>query len=303
VNALVIGFGSIGSRHARLLSELGCSTAVVSARSIVFPSVHADLAEALRQHRPEYVVIANATDKHGETLLALAQLGFAGTVLVEKPLFSRSQPIPALPFRATFVAYNMRFHPIIQRLKSLLQGQTVLSVLAYVGQYLPDWRPAVDYRTSYSASAQQGGGVLRDLSHELDYLTWMLGGWDRVSALGGQLSSLEITSEDVFALLLVTPACPVVTLQMNYLDRLSRRFVIVNTTQHTIEADLVRGTLMVDRHGESFPIDRDGTYKEMHVAALSGQPNELCGAAEGLATLRLIEAAERAATQAMWIAR
>ena len=138
----------------------------------------------------------------------------------------------------------------------------------------------MDYRKSYSASAEQGGGVLRDLSHELDYLTWILGGWSRVGALGGKLSSLESDSEDVFAMLLVTPACPVVTLQLNYLDRPGRRTVIVNTNDHTLEADLIAGTLTVDCNREAFTIERDDTYRMMHAAVLAADTQVLCSAEE-----------------------
>lgn len=303
MNVLIIGYGSIGARHARLLTALGCNTAVVSERNVDFPVVYPDLASALAAERQEYVVIANITSRHHDTLSMLAQRGYTGTVLVEKPLFSRYHELPQYPFRKVFVAYNFRFHPIIRQLKTFLEGETILSVQAYVGQYLPEWRPTRDYRASYSASAEQGGGVLRDLSHELDYLTWILGGWQRVSALGGHFSSLDITSDDVFALMLVTPSCQVVTLQLNYLDRLARRFVLVNTSRHTIEADLVRETITVDRDSKSFTGGMHYSYRAMHEAILSGDADTLCSLDEGNETLRLIEAAELAAERREWVER
>lgn len=303
VNALVIGYGSIGSRHARLLAELGCRTTVLSHRKADFPVVYHDLAEALAAENPDYVVIANATKQHYDSLATLARLGYTGTVLVEKPVFDRYVEIRPLDFRKTFVAYNLRFHPVVQRLKALLEGEKALSVQAYVGQYLPDWRPASDYRRSYSASAEQGGGALRDLSHELDYLTWILGGWERVSALGGHFSPLEITSDDVYALMLATPSCPIVTLQLNYLDRRARRFVLVNTANHTFEADLVGGSIAIDRDSEAFAIERDDTYRAMHQAILAGSTGTLCSLDEGLSTLRLIEAAESSVRKGEWVVR
>lgn len=303
MNVLVVGYGSIGARHARILSELGCHTAIVSGRKVDFQIVYPDLVAALAAEHPDYVVIANETNQHQNTLSELAKLGYTGTVLVEKPLFSNWAELPDQPFRKLFVAYNLRFHPIIQRLKTLLEGEEILSVQSYVGQYLPDWRPATDYRASYSASAEQGGGALRDLSHELDYLTWMLGKWERVSALGGHLSSLEITSDDIFALMLVTPLCPIVTLQLNYLDRKTRRFVLVNTSDHTIEADLIKGSITIDRDIELFTTERDVTYRSMHQAVLSGNTGALCSLDEGLETLYLIQMAERSARQGEWVKR
>jgi predicted dehydrogenase len=301
--ALIVGYGSIGARHARLLVELGCHTSVVSRRTVDFPVVYHSLQEAISVEMPDYIVIANETNQHHDTLLALAQYGYTGMVLVEKPLFSNMVELVSLPFSNVFVAYNLRFHPIIQRLKTLLEGEAILSVQAYVGQYLPDWRPSTDYRKSYSASAIQGGGALRDLSHELDYLSWILGGWQRVSAIGGHLSPLEISSDDIFALMLVTRACPVVMLQLNYLDRLARRTVLINTSKHTIEADLIKGTITIDRESESIPVGRDDTYRGMHEAILSGSIDTLCSLDEGIETLRLIEAAENATKRGEWVAR
>jgi hypothetical protein len=66
-----------------------------------------------------------------------------------------------------------------------LDGRSAITVSAYVGQDLRDWRPGRDHRTTASATQQAGGGVLRDLSHELDYLLWLFGPWQRVAALGG----------------------------------------------------------------------------------------------------------------------
>ena len=302
-NALVVGYGSIGARHARLLAELGCRTVVVSGRNIDFPFIYPNLEVALATEQSEYVVIANATNKHHDTLSTLARLNYAGTVLVEKPIFDRCKVVPKNNFRKVFVAYNLRCHPVIQHLKTLLIGEKILSVQAYAGQYLPGWRPQTDYRISYSANAEQGGGVIRDLSHELDYLTWMLGGWNRVSAVGGHFSELEIDSDDIFSLMFTTPLCPIVTLQLNYLDRITRRFVIINTLRHTIEADLVHGSITVDRDSTFLSAERDYTYRKMHADILLENTENLCSIEEGLDILRLIEAAESAAIRMEWVGR
>lgn len=300
-NALVIGYGSIGARHARILCELGCNTGVVSHRAVQYPLVFNSIQQALGDHAPEYVVIANATDQHHGSLEILARLGYGGTVLVEKPIFGQVLSLPTHSFRQAGVAYNLRFHPILQDLKSLMQGETILTAQACAGQYLPDWRPGTDYRTSYSADVTRGGGVLRDLSHELDYLGWLLGSCHRVAALGGHLSPLEISSDDAFSMLLSTTRCPIVSVQLNYLDRTGRRVLVVNTADHTFEADLVRGTLTVDREITRVDIDRDATYRSMHDKLLCGSTEDICSLDEGLATLRLVEAATHAASRLEWI--
>lgn len=302
-SALVVGYGSIGQRHARVLGGLDCHVGVLSRRPVDFANSYSDLADALAKVRPDYVVVANSTDEHHRTLEALVLQGYTGVVLVEKPLFSGPLTVPPHVFKQVFVAYNLRFHPVIQEMRMLIEGQRLLSVHAYVGQYLPEWRPGSDYRKSYSVRAERGGGALRDLSHELDYLTWMTGQWQLVSALGGHFSPLEMDSDDIFALLLRTERCPVVTLQMNCVDRRARRFVIVNTAEHTIEADLIGGSIALDRESLSFIPEPDGTYRAMHEELLSGNCASLCTLNEGLDVLRLIEAAERSADQCEWVRR
>ncbi|MEI7026252.1 Gfo/Idh/MocA family protein [Paenibacillus sp. y28] len=299
MNVLVVGYGSIGRRHCRLLQELGCTVAVVSRQEDVPFPCYASLEEALRFAEPDYVVVANRTHEHYPTLAHLRTLGYQGAILMEKPLFDSALLLQPSYLQSVFTAYNLRFHPVLQRLKRLLKPP-VISVQVYAGQYLPDWRDS-DYRTSYSAYRSQGGGVLRDLSHELDYIQWLFGPWTGVCAIGGRHSPLEIESEDVFALLLRTSGCPVVSVQMNYLDRIRQRHVIVNTADQTYLADLIRHTLQIGRHTEAFLCDADTTYRSQHQAMLLGRHEQLCSGREALQTLQLIEQAERSARLGRWI--
>lgn len=300
-NCLVIGYGSIGSRHARLLSESGHAVAVLSRREIAFEPSFRRLERALRKQRPDYVIIANDTASHLATLDRLQEHGFRGIVLVEKPLCHGPWPARAYDFRAVFVGYNLRFLTILQALRGYLAEEEVLSVAAYVGQYLPDWRPDSDYRSSSSASAQRGGGVLRDLSHELDLLLWLFGPWLRLAATGGRQGPLEIDSDDQWAVLIRLRRCPLASLQLNYLDRVGRRQLIVNTTRHSYFADLIAGTLTRDDGAETYATDRDSTYLAQHRAALARDPTWICSLQEGAAVATMIEAIERAGASNGWV--
>jgi predicted dehydrogenase len=183
----------------------------------------------------------------------------------------------------------------------VLAEERAISAHLYVGQYLPDWRPGRDYRETASASRQAGGGVLRDLSHELDYLTWLFGRCERIAALGGRFSTLEIDSDDVQGLLLAFERCPVVTAQLNYLDRRGSRNLIVNTAKRTIAADLVRSTLAIGGEEKAFPLGRDDTYLAQHRRILGNAHEGLCTLGEGAAVLEIIAAAEAAAATGQWV--
>ena len=208
---LVIGFGSIGKRHVRLLRDMGLLVHVYSRRSFPEEIEYQSLGVALKEVDPEYVVIANETSEHFSTLNTVLSFDVP-QVLVEKPLFTFPETPLDIKISQVCVAYNLRFHPLLRQLRSEIEEETVLSVQVYVGQYLPNWRPHQDYRQSYSVSKALGGGVLRDLSHELDYLNWLFGPWEALTALGGHYSFLEGDSDDVFCLLLQMKHCSAVTL-------------------------------------------------------------------------------------------
>lgn len=301
--ALVIGHGSAGYRHGAALQGLGLEVAVVSRRPLEGGPGYATAEAGLEGFGPDYVVVADETARHAESLGRLAAAGFAGTVLVEKPLFDRDIPVPDNAFAGLYVGYQLRYHPAIRALRRHLpEAGRIVSARAYVGQHLATWRPARPYAESYSARATAGGGALRDLSHEIDLLLWLLGPWTRLTALGGNHAVLEIDSDDAYALLLETRDCPLATLQLNYLDRPGRRTLLVNGAAATLEADLVAGTLT--RDGEALPLPgpaHDAT-EAMHAAVLSGAAEEACDAAQGRAVMHAIAAAEAAVAQRQWIA-
>lgn len=304
MKALVIGYGSIGKRHCDILPLIGCPTAVVSARDIpvagvaVFHSVE----EALAADRFDYAVIANTTAEHFATIDRLFAAGFGGVILVEKPLFAKPEKsYPSWERDRIFTGYNLRFHPALAALKEALGGGLVFSATLYVGQYLPNWRPERDYRTLYSASRKMGGGVLRDLSHELDYALWLFGGWRALAALGGHFSDLATDADDAFTVVGETERCRLLTIHINCLDRIPHREIVVNTAAGTVTLDLLTGELATPSGITRFPVGRNDTYQAMHEAVISGPHAALCGFDEGLAVVEMIDAIERAAEEKIWV--
>jgi predicted dehydrogenase len=303
-SCLIVGYGSIGKRHESVLQQMGNRTFVVSGHHTEGGRFYATLDDALSEGPFDYIVIANRTCDHRENFDRILSFGYNGPLLIEKPVFDRAGDVYKDDMPNTFVGYNLRFDPVVQALFRECRDKKILSFHGYVGQYLPDWRPGIDYRRSYSASRNAGGGVLRDLSHELDYICRIAGRWKRVCAIAGRFSALSIDAEDVVGLLLETEHCPLITLQLNYLDRKSRREVIVNLQDRTLKADIAGQCLWVDRNQTHYPSDRDHAYRQMHQQILeSGDVQDVCTFREGLETLELIEAAERSAVQNRWVCR
>ncbi len=297
LKVLVVGQGSIGRRHGRLAKELGAAVASVSAYGQPGETCFADLKTGLREFAPTHLLIANPTGSHKESLQAALELGFTGPILVEKPIFDSPLALPYVNPDQIQVAYNLRFHPLLGALKAQLEGQRPLTAQLYVGQYLPTWRPERPYQESYSAKKAEGGGALRDLSHELDSLMWLLGPWKAVSALGGKSGSLEIDSDDHFCLLLELEGGVHVTLEVNYLDRNPARRINVNCDQTSFYADLGQGLLKRNGEETRFQVERDHTYTYQLKAFLGLTPGPLCPYPDALAVLHLIAGAEQAVQQ------
>lgn len=213
--ALIVGFGSIGKRHLRLIRELlpKADIRVLHHRECDGTPQYADgsfstLEQAIA-FAPQVALIAGPAPFHVKMAQPLAKAGVH--LLVEKPLSTSLDGVMQLletcrEYKVVLLTgYNLRFLPSLQRFRSILIEQVigrVLSVRCEVGQYLPTWRSDTDYRQSVSARRELGGGVLLELSHEIDYLRWIFGEVDWVRAALSRQSDLEIDVEDTAHLIL-----------------------------------------------------------------------------------------------------
>ena len=298
-NCLVIGYGSIGKRHAATLTDLSCQVSLVTQQIIPQYPCYQSVENALAAEKIDYIVIANATNLHEYTLVFVLNTGYTGKILVEKPLFSNPNNINVKNTDNIFVGYNLRFNETLSQLKRLLADEQLISFSARVGQYLPTWRSNIDYRNSCSAKKKEGGGVLRDLSHELDYATWICGDAEMVTALGGKFSELEIDSDDTYSILKRTQKCPSVIIHLDYLSRIVCRQVHAQTTKHTYFADLINHILLID--DRKIQCQNVNTYKKQHTAVLTGDSKALCSYEHGNKIVQLINMIEQANRQCAWV--
>jgi predicted dehydrogenase len=261
VRGLVVGLGSIGRRHARNWASLGLGPLAVcrlhkqlqhepqQPLQVEYTEYH-NLDRALEAWRPDVVLVTNPTSLHVETTRSALQAG--AHVLVEKPLGSTLDGIGELvdaaraSCRTLMVAYNLRFHPGLKRLKALVAGNAigrVISARAEVGEYLPDWHPWEDYRRSYSGRRDLGGGAMLTFSHELDALCWLLGAPRRLAALTSHASSLEVDTEDVAELVLQFESGALGSVHVDYVRRPPRRAIEVVGEIGTLRWDYERNRL------------------------------------------------------------
>jgi predicted dehydrogenase len=302
VNVAVVGAGSIGSRHQRILKQLGHQVSVVSANS---PDADfRSMSDALERESFDYVVIASQTSQHVIDLSALINNRFSGRVLIEKPLFEKLHTLEDNNFSFAAVGYNLRFHPAIVWLKDTLPKLGKLSSANfYVGQYLPTWRPDSDYRKSSSARDISGGGVLRDLSHELDLVQYLFGDWQQLTAVGGKFSDLEIATDDTFSILMTSTNCNAISVQLNYIDRIKQRYITINGNNGTVSIDLISNTAKFNDLDVKFSVNADDSYVAQHLAVISNDSQNTCSLSEALKVVETIQAIEKSAEKLKWISQ
>jgi predicted dehydrogenase len=262
------------------------------------------MSDALERESFDYVVIASQTSQHVTDLSALINNRFSSRVLIEKPLFEKLHTLEDNNFSFAAVGYNLRFHPAIVWLKDTLPKLGKLSSANfYVGQYLPTWRPDSDYRKSSSARDISGGGVLRDLSHELDLVQYLFGDWQQLTAVGGKFSDLEIATDDTFSILMTSTKCNAISVQLNYIDRIKQRYITINGNNGTVSIDLISNTAKFNDLDVKFSVNADDSYVAQHLAVISNDSQNTCSLSEALKVVETIQAIEKSAEKLKWISQ
>ena len=255
--------------------------------------VFQDLEQIINLNVYDYYVLSSETEKHYEQFLYLEEKVVGKTILMEKPLFSSYKPVFSTK-NSWYVGYNLRYHPVITYLIPALKNEKILSAQVYAGQYLPQWRPNTDYSQSYSVSKIKGGGVLLDLSHEIDYSIKMFGNFEKVQGFVGHISSLPGDSEDYASFIGITSNRVMVNLTLDYLSQVPYRKIIIQCEGKTITADLISNTVVsvIESKIKNIEIesisDRNQTYIEMHKSVLV-KDGCACSLHEGLEILKIID--------------
>ena len=255
---LIAGLGSIGRRHFRNLRALGENDIVLlrSHKATLpddelagFPVVD-DLVEALKIHNPDAVIVANPTALHLDVAIPAAEAGCH--ILLEKPISGSLERVDLLEAAAKrsgsriLVGFQFRFHPTLKKAAELITSGAlgkVLTVHAHWGEYMPNWHPWEDYRQSYAARNELGGGVIRTLTHPLDYVRWLVGEVTEVRALNGHVSPLEMDAEDVAEIGLRFAGGAIGGVHVNYVQRPPVHRVEIVGTQGTLRWDNADGVL------------------------------------------------------------
>lgn len=322
----VIGTGSIGQRHCRNLAALGQDVLAWDPmadrlrEAAAIPGV--TTAESLRGvlgAGADAALVCAPPAHHLD--LARAALTAGAHVFVEKPIAHVSAGVPDLldearrRGRRLVVGYNLRLLPSLCHVRALLDAKRlgrVLAVRAEFGGYLPDWRTGRDYRDNYAVSTALGGGILLDAIHELDYLGWLFGEAAEVSAAAEHVSELVGDTEDLAELTIRFASGLLVQVHLDYLQRAYRRNLQVIGEAAVLLWDYPAHTVTVHEPGGSPEVldlaAEDGGPNAMYleemrhlIRCVEGEDTALVDGTDALCSLRLVEAAKRAARERRWV--
>ncbi len=262
---LCISLGSIGKRHLRNARTLLPDAQIAvwrqhsAAGSVPEGANHmlASMEEALA-FAPDAVIVSSPASEHVANALPFVERNIP--LFVEKPLAARADTLRNFAQQCNasrgfvMVGYVLRFLPALHAIKKLItEGALgeVYTARIEVGQHLPDWRPDSDYREGVSAQAKLGGGALLELSHEIDYATWLFGWPSALQCSRSRLSKLEIDVEDSAHMLMEYPGKRV-AVQLDFLQRVANMAVQIVGANATLEADLIKEeiTLITPEHPE-----------------------------------------------------
>lgn len=293
-NVVVIGFGSIGKRHAEILQAMDeIEEVIVLSQQNELPCKTINNIDELNDINPEYIVLASNTALHYEQLRYIEKNFSGKTILVEKPLFEKEYDFQ-IKNNNVFIGYNLRFHPLLQMIKEKIDTKKLWNINIFCGSYLPDWRLNRDYRKSSSARQNSAGGVLLDLSHELDYVQWLCGKITPEYVFSEKVSELEIETDDLLVLSGITENGTHVHISLNYFTRKPLRQILVDGAGISIQAELFGNTLYMTLEGKSLNYswpehNLNDTYLAQHKAVIQNDYSCACSYNEGLDTMRLID--------------
>lgn len=273
-----VGLGSIATRHlknvAAFLGNRGDTYCIDLYRSQMRPLpeelqslvtgiyLYAEEIPATRQY--DVVFVTNPTSMHYETLEKFCKN--TKSFFIEKPVFD-STSVDEVIFEKlngikSYVACPLRYNAVLQYVRENVNPKDVIAVRAISSSYLPDWRPGQDYRKTYSAHKDLGGGVSIDLIHEWDYLTWLFGMPTECKQMVGKVSHLEIDSDDL-AIYIGRNEKTTFELHLDYFGRQTLRTLDLFTEDDTIHCDLIDGTVSYLKEGKTMKLESERNAFQM----------------------------------------
>lgn len=302
----MIGLGSIGKRHLINIDKVLRSRDIEYSIDLIRRKNSRVLDESLRElitneyieyeyipNDYDVIFITNPTHLHYDTIKEFSYK--TKNMFIEKPVFDKtSVNISELSLDKKgiyYVACPLRYTEVIQHVKNKIALDSVYSVRVICSSYLPDWRPGLDYRETYSAHLDQGGGASIDLIHEWDYMMYLFGKPKQVLNYRGKFSRLEINSDDL-SVYIAEYEKMLAEVHLDYFGRKAIRELQLFTADETIVVDIINSEIRFLHENKVIQFSEDrNSYQLKEIAnffdILEGKANNENNILTALATLKI----------------
>lgn len=244
----VVGLGSIGRRYAKILADSNINVDVVStglgsltsdtalpiqSSEVPFNRRYSNINDAI-DNKYDFWILATPSSFHAEQLTSLMRSGH--NVFCEKPVATTKNDVKNIRailtgYRGrTGVAYTLRAHPLVRKLKeTIVNGELGKPVSGSINwsSYLPDWHPWEDYKVSYAAQTELGGGAALTMSHEIDLALYLFGEPKNTHSYISSYSHLGINADDNFDALLQCHDNTIVHIHLAFHQKNPRRHTVI----------------------------------------------------------------------------
>lgn len=271
----VVGLGSIGRRHLANIKILHPDARVLAVSSSGVlpdaPVAHADQLsvdiQAAIDFKPDFAIVASPATYHFQHAKQFMAANIP--VLIEKPItadLNEANQLISLTNQSDVpvsVGYCLRYLPAMSHVKKLLQDMrigNIYNIFVHVGQFLPLWRQNKDYRLSVSASKKLGGGVLLELSHELDYLQWLVGELDFSYGILRNTKKLNLEVEEIADLMLTTTCGKVCHVHLDFVQKNTQRYCCFIGENGRIDWDLLKNKVSISTEKEERIVFNDPSW-------------------------------------------
>ncbi len=250
---LIIGLGSIGKKHTQVLKKINNKIKVF--RIIKNDSI-SYMNKLIDKNRLKLALISSPADTHLKYMNFLKKKKI--NYLVEKPIIKDNQ---LKLFQRTYdkksniielVGYQLRFSKILNKLKKvLISGKIgkIYNIRIFVNSYLPNWRKA-NFKNSLSISKKKGGGVLLELSHEIDYMVWLFGKPKYLKAIIDKNNIFKKNIEEKVCIFFYYPQ-KTIQMDMSFNSRIEERGMIINALKGSLKVDLIKKRITYYQNNQS----------------------------------------------------
>jgi len=273
---LICGFGNIAQRHFRNLRKLlpNCIINVYTHyydnhrvfdndlkltytkdlyNEYNIDAIFYDIDIAISAEEYDAVIICSLPPDRIDIAIKTARKGF--NLFIEKPLSNNMNNVKRLEKiiidedLKCVIGFQMRQHPVLKRIKKLLNKDTLGSIYRIEITHSSDFKNWSKGRGKdfYAVNEEQGGGVIRSQIHELDYLSWLFGNSFYLRYVHGDINNNGIEDNVV----ILGDICynneqnrkiPVI-MSLDFLSNKPIRDIRIFGKKKTILIDLIKGTI------------------------------------------------------------